>query len=138
VPTPRPFAVTRAGETTWIVAGSVVTGSDLSEALDNAVAAAREAAEARGGEWNPWEHGDNCRDALDAMKNGATESWAFPDPDSEEVGEARDVTPDMIAAAPDLLTALRGLLADGYLADPLNADRMAAARAAVALADGRA
>lgn len=40
----------------------------------------------------------------------------------------------LAAAAPDMLAALRGLLADKYLADSINADRMAAARAAVAKA----
>lgn len=40
----------------------------------------------------------------------------------------------LIAAAPDMLDALRGLLADPYLADPINADRMAKARAAIAKA----
>jgi hypothetical protein len=35
------------------------------------------------------------------------------------------------AAAKDLLAALKGLLSDKYLADPINADRMTAARLAV-------
>ena len=43
----------------------------------------------------------------------------------------------LIAAAPDMLAALRELLADNYLADPINADRMAKTRAAVAKAEGR-
>lgn len=43
----------------------------------------------------------------------------------------------LISSAPDLLAALEGLLSDNYLADPINADRMAEARAAVAKATGR-
>lgn len=37
----------------------------------------------------------------------------------------------LIAAAPDMLEALRELLSDEYLSDPVNGDRMASARAAV-------
>jgi hypothetical protein len=44
----------------------------------------------------------------------------------------------LIAAAPDLLEALEELLADRYLADPINADRMKKARAAIAKATGTA
>lgn len=44
---------------------------------------------------------------------------------------------DLISAAPDLLAALEGLLSDKYLADPINADRMAKARAAIAKATGK-
>jgi len=56
------------------------------------------------------------------------ESWA--------VAHVGDCTQDqenarLIAAAPDLLAALQGLLADPYLSDPINADRMAPARAAI-------
>lgn len=40
----------------------------------------------------------------------------------------------LIAAAPDMAEALRGLLDDKYLADPINAERMAQARAALAKA----
>ena len=36
-----------------------------------------------------------------------------------------------IAALPDLLAALEGLLQDKYLADPINADRMKPAREAL-------
>jgi hypothetical protein len=39
-----------------------------------------------------------------------------------------------IAALPALLEALEGLLADKYLADPINADRMKPARSALSLA----
>lgn len=40
------------------------------------------------------------------------------------------------AAAPDLLAALQNLCGDKYLADPINADRMAEAKAAVLKARG--
>jgi len=43
----------------------------------------------------------------------------------------------LIAAAPDMLAALENLLSDKYLADPINADRMAKARAAIAKATGK-
>ena len=42
----------------------------------------------------------------------------------------------LIAAAPELLAALEELCADKYLSDPINADRMANARAAIAKAKG--
>jgi hypothetical protein len=42
----------------------------------------------------------------------------------------------LIAAAPDLLAALQALLQDPYLSDPINDDRMAQAKAAVAKATG--
>jgi hypothetical protein len=48
----------------------------------------------------------------------------------------RELAP-MIKAAPAMLAALKGLLADRYLADPINNDRMAQARAAVDSAEGR-
>lgn len=44
----------------------------------------------------------------------------------------------LIAAAPYLLAALQGLLADPYLSDPINVDRMKSARAAIAKATGQA
>ena len=42
----------------------------------------------------------------------------------------------LISAAPDLFEALKELLADKYLADPINADRMARTRAALDKAQG--
>lgn len=47
-----------------------------------------------------------------------------------------DADARLIAAAPDMLEALRELLADRYLSDPVNHDRMASARAAIAKATG--
>lgn len=53
---------------------------------------------------------------------------------AENVGHADAL---LFAAAPDLLAALENLLSDKYLADPINADRMAKARAAIAKATGK-
>lgn len=55
--------------------------------------------------------------------------------DALEVSEANA---RLIAAAPDLLQALKELCADKYLADPINADRMKNARLAISKAEGRA
>ena len=44
----------------------------------------------------------------------------------------------LIAAAPELLAALQELLADSYLSNPINSDRMRTAREAVAKAEGKA
>ncbi len=44
----------------------------------------------------------------------------------------------LFAAAPELLQALKELCADKYLADPINADRMKNARAAISKAEGNA
>ena len=44
---------------------------------------------------------------------------------------------NLISAAPDMLAALENLLGDKYLAAPINADRMAEARAAIAKATGK-
>jgi hypothetical protein len=52
--------------------------------------------------------------------------------------ECSENNASLIAAAPDLLEALQLLLLDPYLSDPINNDRMTAARAAVARATGEA
>lgn len=44
----------------------------------------------------------------------------------------------LIAAAPDLLAALRELCADKYLADPINTERMKNTRVAISKAEGNA
>lgn len=46
------------------------------------------------------------------------------------IGEA-EANARLIAAAPEMAEALRELLADKYLSDPVNADRMAKSRAAL-------
>ena len=50
--------------------------------------------------------------------------------------EERQGNASLIAAAPELLAALQELLTDKYLSDPINKDRMAKARAAIAKATG--
>lgn len=45
--------------------------------------------------------------------------------------QAQQANAQAIAALPDLLAALEGLILDKYLADPINADRMAPAKAAL-------
>jgi len=53
-------------------------------------------------------------------------------------GPEHEANARLIAAAPDLLAVLLELCADKYLADPINADRMANARTAIAKAEGNA
>ena len=54
------------------------------------------------------------------------------------VGQVLSINARLIAAAPDLLAALRELCADKYLADPINSDRMKNARVAISKAEGNA
>jgi len=56
---------------------------------------------------------------------------AEDDAENEAMANAR-----LIAAAPEMLAALEELCADKYLADPINADRMANAIAVIAKAKG--
>jgi len=63
--------------------------------------------------------------------------------DGTEVAEIlHGLTPEwrenarLIAAAPEMLAALEELCADKYLADPINADRMANAKAVLAKVKG--
>ncbi len=51
--------------------------------------------------------------------------------------EEHEANTRLIAAAPDLLAALEGLLRDNYLADPINNERMREARAAITKARGQ-
>ena len=57
---------------------------------------------------------------------------------ADEHGGGYSANAQLIAAAPELLQALKELCADKYLADPINADRMKNARAAICKAEGRA
>jgi hypothetical protein len=59
-----------------------------------------------------------------------------PKPSDDLVAEFVETINDETGHA-ELLDALEELLADKYLADPINADRMAHARAAVARAKGQ-
>jgi hypothetical protein len=52
----------------------------------------------------------------------------------DEGDETQGANAALICAAPDLLAALQELLADRYLSDPINKERMANARAAIAKA----
>lgn len=61
--------------------------------------------------------------------NGQTLAVTYND---EDGANAR-----LIAAAPDMLAALQELLADSYLGNPINGDRMRAAREAVAKIEGK-
>jgi hypothetical protein len=71
-----------------------------------------------------------AKDMAGCLANGEKVLAYFPT--ASAMANAR-----LISAAPDLLAALEGLLSDNYLADPINADRMAEARAAVAKATGK-
>lgn len=75
------------------------------------------------------EHPRRGWERLDAASAGAGRVLAKMIPES-------DANARLISAAPDMLEALRELLADRYLSDPVNADRMAKARAAVRKATG--
>ena len=57
---------------------------------------------------------------------------------ADEHGGEYSANARLISAAPELLAALKELCADKYLADPINADRMKNARAAISKAEGNA
>jgi hypothetical protein len=53
------------------------------------------------------------------------------------IGEALEADALLFCQAPAMLEALKALLADPYLADPINKDRMAQARAIIAAVEGK-
>ena len=83
----------------------------------------------------PWHVG--LRQAEQIIYN--TAGWAVANATvyhGEHDREETKANARLIAEAPAMLDALRELLADKYLADPINADRMASARAILARIDG--
>lgn len=89
------------------------------------------------GPWTVVRNGDS--NALIRYSDGENASYIAQCNDLQLCPEHGTVEANarLIAAAPDLLAALEELLADKYLADPINADRMANARAAIAKAKGQ-
>jgi len=95
----------------------------------------------------PWEL-EHCRNE-DGSKfitingQGPHGAWLADIQAGDVNGKPADVTEKhladarLISAAPDMLAALEALLSDKYLSDPINADRMAASRAAIAKATGK-
>jgi hypothetical protein len=69
--------------------------------------------------------------AIDSELHEVARLPEWPDNQAEAEANAR-----LIAAAPEMLAALEELCADKYLADPINADRMGKAKAAIAKAKG--
>ena len=55
-----------------------------------------------------------------------------------EHGGTLEANGRLLVSAPELLAALEELVADPYLSDPINSDRMRNARAAIAKATGNA
>lgn len=82
----------------------------------------------------PWQidYSGNCHIGI-TDENDRT--LAFCSLQNEDCAE-NEANARLIAAAPDLLSALEELCADKYLSDPINADRMKNARAAIAKAKG--
>lgn len=82
----------------------------------------------------PWEYRESIpQEPTVIARNNAcrvAETCEMPGQDVDE----RRANARLIASAPELLSALQDLVADKYLADPINADRMASARAAIAKA----
>jgi hypothetical protein len=81
----------------------------------------------------PWEVGDAPDDRV--AVHGGTVCVAVV---GDKGFAAVEADAYLIAAAPELLAALEGLLADPYLSHSINNDRMAPARAAIAKAKGGA
>jgi hypothetical protein len=82
------------------------------------------------GPWVTGQHGG----VIDRRGCAVAKVQEMPGQDCGEV----EANASLLSAAPDMLAALEELLADKYLSDPINADRMAKARAAIAKAKGEA
>lgn len=78
----------------------------------------------------PWHIGKRAGKPAIYGKDGEEIAEILSELTTEWMGNYR-----LIAAAPEMLAALKGLLADKYLSDPINAARMEAAREAVAKAE---
>jgi len=95
----------------------------------------------------PWElehcRNDNGSEFISINGQGPHGAWLADIQAGDVNGKPADVTEKhlanarLISAAPDMLAALENLLGDKYLAAPINADRMAEARAAIAKATGK-
>jgi len=78
----------------------------------------------------PWHLGRRAGNPAIYSQDGAEIADVLHVTNGDWRGNAR-----LLAAAPEMLAALKGLLADRYLADPINDCRMAKARAAIAKAE---
>ena len=93
------------------------------------------------GPWKVLEHARGNKRTCVTTANGAPVHAVICEIDTKSVATddaTRLANANLIAAAPDLLAALRELCADKYLADPINADRMKNARAAISKVEGNA
>jgi hypothetical protein len=81
---------------------------------------------------------DECREEIGTENEWVPIVTLDEDGTSGVVALTHPTNAHLIASAPDLLAALRELCADKYLSDPINADRMKNARAAIAKAEGNA
>lgn len=93
------------------------------------------------GEWVIDDGMVSISDQADYLKSniGTSRQWACIGLNDHEgfaevIALAHPMNAQLIAAAPELLAALQELLTDKYLSDPINKDRMAKARAAIAKA----
>ena len=93
------------------------------------------------GPWKVLEHARGRGRTCVTTSNGAPISAVICEIDTKSVATddaTRLANANLIAAAPELLNALKELCADKYLADPINADRMKNARAAISKVEGNA
>lgn len=93
------------------------------------------------GPWKVLEHARGRGRTCVTTANGAPVPAVICEIDTKSVGtndEIRLANARLIAAAPELLAALRELCADKYLSDPINLERMKNARDAIFKAEGNA